>query len=664
MFAGIDFDYEWECMAAINVDIFRKLALFSIPIFALFLISINNYLLFHSVVEIYSIVIAASVFILTWNIYNDLKDGFFRIIGFSYLSVAIVDAFHTFTYKGVNILPLNDADLPTQLWITGRYLEVFGLIAAIIFARKFTNKYNMLSYFMLLLWGIFVVFLYDLMPACYVEGQGLTTFKIASEYVIITVILAVFVYLNRRNDILHKDAKIYFSYALIFTALAELFFTLYSDVYGLFNMMGHLSKTFSYYMVYLAFVKVVYENPFSVLKEEKKEIERRYEFLFNSGSDAVFVHRLDTEKYIPLKFIEVNEEGCKMLGYTRDEILDLGPVEIQNLGKPVKHDEITKTLVDEGNIIFQNEFVTKNGSVVPVEVNAKLFDNDLVYSSVRDITRRLEEQKEILYNERLLAQQSKLSLLGEMIGTIAHQWKQPLNSIFLACQYLKRIDLSQKDASEDVKKIGEQVSSSVQFLNETIDNFRDFIKTKDSSENFNLLSSILDTYKIYSPQFHEDNIHVEVHCNISEMYPKKSHDIFTNNIILYGCDVDNCRNCSVDIVNMHGSENEFKNIMVNLISNAKDAIVRNKNIENGFIKTEVYTDENNLYLTVEDNGGGIPENIQDKIFDKYFTTKGKKGTGIGLYVAKDILKKMFDSEISFENTGYGARFIISIPLAN
>jgi len=353
-----------------------------------------------------------------------------------------------------------------------------------------------------------------------------------------------------------------------------------------------------------------------------------------------------------------------MLGYTRDEILDLGPVEIQNLGKPVKHDEITKTLVDEGNIIFQNEFVTKNGSVVPVEVNAKLFDNDLVYSSVRDITRRLEEQKEILYNERLLAQQSKLSLLGEMIGTIAHQWKQPLNSIFLACQYLKRIDLSQKDASEDVKKIGEQVSSSVQFLNETIDNFRDFIKTKDSSENFNLLSSILDTYKIYSPQFHEDNIHVEVHCNISEMYPKKSHDIFTNNIILYGCDVDNCRNCSVDIVNMHGSENEFKNIMVNLISNAKDAIVRNKNIENGFIKTEVYTDENNLYLTVEDNGGGIPENIQDKIFDKYFTTKGKKGTGIGLYVAKDILKKMFDSEISFENTGYGARFIISIPLAN
>ena len=522
----------------------------------------------------------------------------------------------------------------------------------------------MLICFTLLLLGIFVLFLYDLVPACYVEGKGLTTFKITSEYLIVAVLLGVLIYLNKRKKIFYREAKVYFSYALIFTALSELSFTLYADVYGLFNMTGHLFKAFSFYMVYLTFIKEAYEHPFSVLKEEKKDIERRYKFLFDSGSDAVFVHRLDTEKYIPLKFIEVNEEGCKMLGYTRDEILDLGPVEIQNLGKPVKHDEITKTLVDEGNIIFQNEFVTKNGSVVPVEVNAKLFDNDLVYSSVRDITRRLEEQKEILYNERLLAQQSKLSLLGEMIGTIAHQWKQPLNSIFLACQYLKRIDLSQKDASEDVKKIGEQVSSSVQFLNETIDNFRDFIKTKDSSENFNLLSSILDTYKIYSPQLHEDNIHVEVHCNISEMYPKKSHDIFTNNIILYGCDVDNCRNCSVDIVNMHGSENEFKNIMVNLISNAKDAIVRNKNIENGFIKTEVYTDENNLYLTVEDNGGGIPENIQDKIFDKYFTTKGKKGTGIGLYVAKDILKKMFDSEISFENTGYGARFIISIPLAN
>jgi PAS domain S-box-containing protein len=651
-------------MKSLNVSIFRKLVVFSIPVFALYIISRDYYLLFHSIVEIYAIVIAASVFVLAWNTYYDLKNGFFGIIGIGFLFVAIVDLFHTFTYKGVNILPIESANLATQLWITARYLEIIGLVAAIIFVKKVYNKYNVLICFTLLLLGIFVLFLYDLVPACYVEGKGLTTFKITSEYLIVAVLLGVLIYLNKRKKIFYREAKVYFSYALIFTALSELSFTLYADVYGLFNMTGHLFKAFSFYMVYLTFIKEAYEHPFSVLKEEKKDIERRYKFLFDSGSDAVFVHRLDTEKYIPLKFIEVNEEGCKMLGYTRDEILDLGPVEIQNLGKPVKHDEITKTLVDEGNIIFQNEFVTKNGSVVPVEVNAKLFDNDLVYSSVRDITRRLEKQKEILYNERLLAQQSKLSLLGEMIGTIAHQWKQPLNSIFLACQYLKRIDLSQKDASEDVKKIGEQVSSSVQFLNETIDNFRDFIKTKDSSENFNLLSSILDTYKIYSPQFHEDNIHVEVHCNISEMYPKKSHDIFTNNIILYGCDVDNCRNCSVDIVNMHGSENEFKNIMVNLISNAKDAIVRNKNIENGFIKTEVYTDENNLYLTVEDNGGGIPENIQDKIFDKYFTTKGKKGTGIGLYVAKDILKKMFDSEISFENTGYGARFIISIPLAN
>lgn len=662
MFAGIDFDYEWECMAAINVDIFRKLALFSIPIFALFLISINNYLLFHSVVEIYSIVIAASVFILTWNIYNDLKDGFFRIIGFSYLSVAIVDAFHTFTYKGVNILPLNDADLPTQLWITGRYLEVFGLIAAIIFARKFTNKYNMLSYFMLLLLGIFVVFLYDLMPACYVEGQGLTTFKIASEYVIITVILAVFVYLNRRNDILHKDAKIYFSYALIFTALAELFFTLYSDVYGLFNMMGHLSKTFSYYMVYLAFVKVVYENPFSVLKEEKKEIERRYEFLFNSGSDAVFVHRLDHEKKLPLKFIAVNEEGCRMLGYTREEIHELSPVEIQNPGKAIDHEKITSTLINEGSIIFQNEFITKDGKVIPVEINAKFFANELVYSSVRDITSRLVAQKEILRQERLLAQQSKLSFLGEMIGIIAHQWKQPLNSISLACQYIKMIDLSEESVREEIERTLEDISRNVLFLNETIDNFRNFIKPRGESEKFNLLSCVLDTYKIYDPQFYVDNIYVEIHCNIRDVHPKKIHDTFTRNITLYGCDVDTCKNCSVDIIKVRGSENEFKNVMVNLISNAKDAIHGNKSIEKGLIKTKVYTDENNLYLTVEDNGGGIPEDIKDRIFEKFFTTKGQKGTGIGLYVVKDILEQVFDGKISFENTAYGAKFIISLPL--
>jgi C4-dicarboxylate-specific signal transduction histidine kinase len=107
-----------------------------------------------------------------------------------------------------------------------------------------------------------------------------------------------------------------------------------------------------------------------------------------------------------------------------------------------------------------------------------------------------------------------------------------------------------------------------------------------------------------------------------------------------------------------GFKNEFKQVILNLISNAKDALIKNK-IKNPFIKINAYESDNEVIVTVEDNGGGIDQNILEKIFEPYFTTKEEQGTGLGLYMSNEIIKRM-GGKIEVENTKDGAKFIIRL----
>ena len=213
--------------------------------------------------------------------------------------------------------------------------------------------------------------------------------------------------------------------------------------------------------------------------------------------------------------------------------------------------------------------------------------------------------------------------MGEMIGAIAHQWRQPLNALAINIQLLEDL---YEDGTLDNKMLKELVQKNmetIQFMSNTIDDFRNFFRKDKEKVEFDIKEAIEKTIELQKAQLSNHNIKV-----ITNLEPIK----------------------------FKGYKNEFMQAILNLISNAKDVIIeRNKE---GVIRISSKKDQDKIVIEIEDNGGGIPEDIIDRIFEPYFTTKEEgKGTGMGLYMVREIIHRM-NGKISVTNTKEGAKFII------
>ena len=227
--------------------------------------------------------------------------------------------------------------------------------------------------------------------------------------------------------------------------------------------------------------------------------------------------------------------------------------------------------------------------------------------------------------EKRLVHQNKLASMGEMIGNIAHQWRQPLNSLNIN---LENLEYDYEDGvidKEFVNKFIKQQTDTLHFMNKTIDDFRNFFKIDKEKISFRIKEAI------------------EKSVNIQSAY-LKDHDITLN---ITGEDF-----------NTKGIESEFQQVIMNLISNAKDAIIE-AGQKNG--KIEISLIDNKVIVT--DNGGGIPDDIIERIFDSYYTTKEQdKGTGVGLYMSKMIIEESMGGKISVANIDGGVSFtIVLVP---
>lgn len=234
---------------------------------SLYFTSHINYLLFHSLAEIFSIVIAFSVFVIAWNSKFYIKNQYLLFIGIAYLFIGIIDLLHTLSYKGMPIF--TDYDFyANQLWIGARYLESISLLVAFYFlsAKIKIRPYLLVTLFTIAS-GLLIasIFAWKIFPECFVADRGLTSFKKISEY-IICVILALNLYLLFKNrDKFDPAIRSYLYWAIIFTIIAELAFTFYISNYGVSNLIGHYFKIFSFFMIYLAIVKTGIKNPFDLI---------------------------------------------------------------------------------------------------------------------------------------------------------------------------------------------------------------------------------------------------------------------------------------------------------------------------------------------------------------------------------------------------------------
>ena len=260
------------------------------------------------------------------------------------------------------------------------------------------------------------------------------------------------------------------------------------------------------------------------------------------------------------------------------------------------------------------------------EIGALVQNLNTRTSALEDSLEReaMEIQKRVM-NEKLLVQQSKMAAMGEMMDAVAHQWKQPLNALSMYSELIK----SDFDEGQVDKKYIEQFRSDIQVQIEhmvsTLDEFRNFFRPNEEAEDFQLLDVINSVIFLTKHEFLKHHIVLNI---------EKS-----------------------DSITLHGSANEFKHLILNLLSNAKDAFNDNK-IEKRVITMRLIHQDESDVLEVEDNAGGIPEEVIKDIFKANVTTKEKgKGTGIGLYMSTQIAQK-HKATLSVHNQNDGACFVV------
>lgn len=254
---------------------------------------------------------------------------------------------------------------------------------------------------------------------------------------------------------------------------------------------------------------------------------------------------------------------------------------------------------------------------------------DLTLNLKAKVKTAIELTKE---KEKQFFEQLKMAQMGELIGNIAHQWRQPLSVISTAASGMKIKKELEVLSDEDFFHYADSILNNVTFLSDTIDEFRDYIKESHKEKEIIVQDRVKMAFKMVETSFSIENI--KIIEDTMEKEPIKFKLIL----------------------------GELLQVIIAILNNAREALSSKKSSDN-WVKYSAYKDEHSVVITIEDNAGGIKEEIIDKIFNPYFTTKHQShGTGIGLYSSYDIVVNHLGGTLDVENSEHGAKFFIKLPL--
>ncbi len=243
----------------------------------LYISSLQNYLLFHTLAEIFSVCIVFTVFLITWSSIRYIRSNYLILVGIAYLFIGFIDIFHTISYKGMPIF--TDYDYyANQLWIAARFMESLTLLIAFLFVKSKMrlNAYVIFSIFTVVTtFFMLTIFVWKVFPICFVDGVGLTPFKKYSEYLICLILLAGIFVLTKNKNAFDSIVYKFLSLSMICTIISEIAFTVYIDNYGFSNLIGHYFKIFSFYLIYKAIILKGVREPYEIIFREMKEKEQK-----------------------------------------------------------------------------------------------------------------------------------------------------------------------------------------------------------------------------------------------------------------------------------------------------------------------------------------------------------------------------------------------------
>jgi len=382
------------------------------------------------------------------------------------------------------------------------------------------------------------------------------------------------------------------------------------------------------------------EKKFSDIKSGAQALKYELIVIVFFLSALVFISGTLLANHIVSSILKLQEGLKDFFNYLETKVIEPKPIKLSSKDEledmaNLLNDNIAKASANiKQDIIFVEDAINVVNDLQKGKLSSRLHESaqahklqllkDVINTMIDNLESKINEEIfKRTEQEKLLIQQSKLASMGEMIGNIAHQWRQPLNAIVLVIQSFQMKSMVGK---LDDTFIDSQVEEGIKLatsMSKTIDDFRNFFKPNKIEENFQVKKAIQESIELVEHYYEKLDIVMNLVCK--------------------------------DEFEVRGYPNEFSQVMMNLFSNAKD-ILKEKEKQTKFIEIIVKIDEQKPELGnifVIDNGGGISQEVQDRMFEPYFTTKHKSsGTGIGLYMSKEIIEKQMHGSISAQNCSH------------
>lgn len=670
-----------------NIEVIEERHLFTTEFYILLIVSIGlvymdfkNYLLFHSSIGIFNSLIGFGVLLIAINTYKYSYNSFFMILGIAYGFVGMIDIIHTLAYEGMGVfdssMPL--VDIAAQLCVAARGMEAVSLLVATLIVKKSNKKlkpawiFGIYAVFFAVL--IFSIFQWRIFPSCFIDGVGLTKFKVISEYVICIILLIDMWFLVRGKEHVDSQTYDYMLLCLVSTILSEIMFTLYNnDVYGIFAMLGHILQAFSFYFTYKSIVELGLKSPyrllFNELKETSNSLEKKYSELDNvnnrlkieneqrlymeqvllkneecynllvrSSKEAIGVH-------IGGKIIFANESLMNLIGITNlreiigKNVMDLVPKRERN--KLSKIMEQRYSGLNPG-ICFESKLLTTTGEIVEIEAKTTNFSyrglsavlvivKDMSSSkNVEKLRSDFEESRKKL-NEVLDANKA----ITEFFSNVSHELKTPLNVILGAVQVLNLYSNKDMPMYDMQKKYLKIMKQNCYRLLRLVNNVVDMSKIDSGF------------FKLYLKNYNIVGIVEEITLSVADYIENKGINLIFDTDVeekVIACDPD-----------------KIERIILNLLSNAaKFTKPRDE------ILVNIVDREDSIVISVKDTGTGIPEDKLQSIFERFKQVDktiglNKEGSGIGLSLVKSLVELHGGSININSKEGEGSEFIIELP---
>ncbi|GEM_PF-617065 len=619
---------------------FRQFCIIFFILLILYLSNLYSYLLFHTLVEIFTVVVAFVIFILVWNSRHLVQNAYFIFLGIAFLFIAIIDLVHALSFSGMGIFQETGANRPTQLWIAARFMQSISLlIAPFVIQKKFNylRLVHIYAFFTLLL--LFLIFHLSVFPVCFHELSGLTLFKKLSEFIFsIFLLIAIFLLHRRRH---YFDTNVYHLLiaSILITIASELTFTLYREVLSIQNMIGHYLKFISYYLLYKSIIETALEKPYSLLFRDLKvreeallESEQKYRNLFENANDSIFIVDPRTNK-----ILDLNETAAFRLGYSKSELCGWNWDKIVIPMTDEQIETIHKKLLADGVVIYEQIHRRKDGSRILVELSSRVITyNKLIVlqNLVHDITSRKEVEKELREAKELAELANRVK--SEFLANMSHELRTPLNAIIGFSEILQDMNFGELNARQleyikDIKESGELLLS--------------------------LINDILDLSKIEAGKAVLNYSPIDLESMLQNCLNLIKEKALRHQLTLI-------LNIPASLKGrvIKGDERKLKQIMINLLSNAAKFTP-----DNGTITVDVALTDKEILITVSDTGIGISKEDQKHVFEDFYQAKGGladkiPGTGLGLALVKRFVE-LHGGRIwaQSEGLGKGSQFTFTLP---